>query len=100
MAEDEAKLRELGDVRLVMSSPAGRRFLWRLIDSVAHVFSGSFSGDALSTAFAEGRRAVGIDVMREAQRASPEHYLSMLEEAQLASRLEALEREKRGTSEE
>lgn len=68
------------DVRAVMGSPAGRRFLWYLLDEVAGVFSPSFAGDALVTAHNEGRRAVGISIMVEAQRLAKDSYAQLLAE--------------------
>ena len=68
------------DLRVVLSSRPGRRFFWRvLVDS--GVFASTFTGDALSGAFKEGRRAQGLDLMLEAQKVAPMKYLLTVEEA-------------------
>lgn len=71
----------------MLSTPAGRRFYWRLLDQVAGVFSGTFTGSS-QTFYAEGRRSVGIDLMREGQRVAPELYVRTLTEQLEAQRLE------------
>jgi hypothetical protein len=72
--------RRVDDVRLLMSEGAGRRVLWQLIDGTCGTFGGSYSGDALASAYREGRRSVGIEVMQELQRLAPEAYVLMLQE--------------------
>lgn len=80
--EKEAELREvqrLEDVRAVMSTPAGRRWVWRLLESTG-VWGASFTGDALSGAHAEGRRFVGVALMAELQRDAEDAYVRMVVE--------------------
>jgi len=69
------------ELRAVMVTPPGRRVVFRLLDSSTNLFGQSFTGDALTSAFGEGRRAVGISLMQELQRACPREYLQMLGEA-------------------
>lgn len=71
--------REL-DFQDVMATPAGRRFVWRIIDSVSGTFGASHTGDALGGAHGEGRRSVGIAIMREAQRVASQQYIEMVRE--------------------
>lgn len=90
LEKDAARQRD-DDARAVLSTVQGRRFLWRLVMGTANVMGQSFSGDAANTAFAEGRRAVGIDVVAELQRVDPRAYLAMVTEAAnwVARQLEA-----------
>lgn len=55
--KDKRKLdREINDVRTVLNSPEGRRFLWRLLEEGA-LFAESYArGDSHETAFNEGKR--------------------------------------------
>jgi hypothetical protein len=71
------------DFRDLMGRPEFRRFLWRLL-SDCEVFRASFVPgiDALSLAYAEGRRNLGRELLAEVMRLSPEDYLTMLVEAQ------------------
>lgn len=78
------------DLRSVLSAPAGRRFLWRLlVQSGLH--GASYSESPTATAYAEGRRAVAISLMREAQRVTPELYAVALKEQLEAEMREALD---------
>jgi hypothetical protein len=89
----EAELRERQqrdeDLRFIMSSKQGRRFVWRVIDSLSAAFSPSFAGEAQATAYNEGRRAVGLGLVMETQRVCQREYVAML-----AEQLEAKERKR------
>ncbi len=78
----ERLARELRDAQLrtVLSTPAGKAFVWRLLTNVTGVFGPSFSSDPALTAFNEGKRSVGLALMKEAQRVAPGSYLEMTEE--------------------
>jgi hypothetical protein len=69
------------DMKAVLSTPEGRRFFWHLLDDVTRLHAASFTGDALTTAYAEGRRSVGIELMTEAQRVALPGYRAMVAEA-------------------
>lgn len=76
------------DLKQVLASPVGRRFVWWLIDRAAGAFNRSFAATEAHTNFNEGRRHVGLLVMTEAQRVSRADYVHMLDES-LASQQEA-----------
>lgn len=78
--EAHARLLLEADIRRVMSDAGGRRFVWWMLDGVAGAFGPSFSGDALQTAYKEGRRSVGLALLVEAQRVCPAYYVDMLRE--------------------
>jgi hypothetical protein len=78
--------------RQVLGTPAGRRFLWWLLDDVCGLHSGTFTGTS-ETFYREGRRSVAIDVLKFVQRAAPDAYSLAVQEALSAAREAALHRE-------
>lgn len=76
--EDQERRRqqELLDLEWVMSDGRGRRVVWRLLEQ-AGVFRLSYAGDALSTAFNEGQRNIGLRLMADCLEAAAEKYLVM-----------------------
>lgn len=80
--ERDVELREtrrIEDIRAVMSTAAGRRWVWRLLESTG-VWGASFTGDSLTSAHAEGRRFVGVALMAELQRDAEDSYVRMVAE--------------------
>jgi len=77
MAQPGAGKQELADLDSLMSLPAGRRFLWRLLTQ-SGVFRSSFSSDPLVMAMNEGQRNVGLRVVGAIMAACPEKYLDMM----------------------
>ncbi len=68
------------DVLAIMSTASGRRYVWRLL-SVSHVFAQTFTGEAMSGAFNEGARSIGLAAFAEVMALCPEHYALMQREA-------------------
>lgn len=68
------------DMRVVMSKPEGRRFVWRILSGYCCTFEKSFNGNADTTIYREGRRAVGVELMQEVQRLEPHAYIEMVQE--------------------
>ena len=68
----------LNDVRHVLSSVQGRRFVWRILD-MAGVYRSSFTGNS-STFFNEGARNIGLRVLSDVMDAKPEAFLLMQQE--------------------
>ena len=70
------------DLAELLRQPAGRRFLWWLIDRAAGLHRSSFVGEQpLRNAFAEGKRAVGQEVAALCMRVSTPDYSAMVAEA-------------------
>lgn len=69
------------DLRWVMSSPRGRRFVWWLL-SLAGVRRLSFNNSGSVTAFNEGQRNVGLAVEGQVVEHCHGSYLTMLTEQQ------------------
>lgn len=56
--------RNADDLVTVLSTPPGRRFVWRLL-SECGVFHGSFNESSNRMAFQEGRRDIGLMILNE-----------------------------------
>ena len=72
---------ELADVRAILATKEGRRFVWRYLTECS-VFKTSFTGNS-QTFFNEGERNVGLKLMADVNDADPEAYIAMLREAKL-----------------
>lgn len=84
MTREEAKQLLDVDLRVVMGTAPGRRFVWRLLEQ-SGLHSASFGGsDTHATAYNEGRRSVAMALMREVQRVCPELWVLMVRD-QLAA---------------
>lgn len=77
--DESIRDRELADLKLVMDSLEGRRFVWRLLDK-AGVFRTSFTGNS-TTFFNEGMRNMGLVVLADVHEACAEQYIQMMTEA-------------------
>lgn len=66
-------------VSFVISDPRGRAFLWEVL-SRTRLFSASMTGDAMTTAFNEGRRDIGINLFAEALTLRPRVFSEMQDE--------------------
>jgi hypothetical protein len=64
----------------VMSTVEGRTFIWDFLGS-CHVFSTTFTGDALTSAFAEGERNVGQRLLSDIMAVCPDQYIQAMREA-------------------
>lgn len=68
------------DLKAVMGTPTGRRFVWRVIQGFCGSFGKSFNGNTETTIYREGRRAVGVELMEEIQRLAPHLWVEMEQE--------------------
>ena len=71
---DKRRLR-IDDIRAVLSTPAGQRFVWDLCEDRGSSFA---AGDALSMAYLEGRRSVQLELKAEIQRVAAPHWVDMV----------------------
>ncbi|MBA1159380.1 hypothetical protein [Microvirga mediterraneensis] len=76
---EEIATRERDDLRKVLDSREGRRVLWSLLDA-AGVYGLSYTGEAMSTGFNEGRRSVGITLLQKIEDLAPGSFLTMQRE--------------------
>lgn len=75
-----ADLSETEDVKWLMGSKRGRRFLWRVLER-AGVYRLSFNTNSMTMAFAEGARNEGLRLLATIHSACPDLYATMLKEA-------------------
>lgn len=73
------RLRE--DLRHVMASVQGRRFVHWLIVEHAGVMAETFSGSPHHTLHAEGRRSVGVQLLRMVEEHCPRDWALAVQEA-------------------
>lgn len=81
-SEEEQKRRrrrELNDLIKVLDIPEGRRVLWRLL-SEAGVYRSSFTENSNRTAFNEGRRDIGLLLLKDVNLAKPNAFAQMQRE--------------------
>jgi hypothetical protein len=71
--------REIDDLQKVLKSPEGRRVIYKIL-SECGVFKASFSLNSMSTAFNEGKRDIGIMLLKDLDEAEPNAYSQMLKE--------------------
>lgn len=70
--------RELNDVREVMNTVRGRRFMWKYL-AFCGIYKTSYAGEH-EIFYNEGMRNVGLKLLADVNEASPEAYLQMLRE--------------------
>ncbi|ENC2022860.1 hypothetical protein ABKE32_000486 [Escherichia albertii] len=76
----EREQRDTDDIRQVMSTDAGRRVIWWLLER-GKVFSTTFHADPHIAAFNEGQRNLALAMFSRVMAASPDNYLLMAAEA-------------------
>lgn len=72
---------EIDDLKWLMSSKRGRRFVARLLER-AGVWRLSFNTNALTMAFNEGTRNEGLRLLSQITAHCPERYSELLKESQ------------------
>jgi hypothetical protein len=73
--EERRRRQSVADFRAVVATPEGRRFVWELMSPA---FLASFTGEALSTAYAEGRRGVANELLARLNDHAPDALIAML----------------------
>jgi len=71
--------RELNDIRAVLSTREGRRFVWRLL-TIGSLFRTTFTGNSTSF-FLEGHRNVALLVLNDIQKVDPNSFGTLWAEA-------------------
>lgn len=76
------RAQEEADVKAVLETPAGKRYVWRLL-GITGVFRNPMQGDGdANTNFRCGMQAVGQTVLGEIHELCPERYSEMVKEQQ------------------
>lgn len=86
---------EVADLTKIMEARSGRSFMWRLLGQCG-VYRSSFSADLAEMAFSEGRRNIGLWLVRELERVDPALFAKMQQE----DRVRKLEEEKQAEAAE
>jgi len=79
-SHEEALLQLKADVREVMSTKAGRRLMHHVLEVVCATFAESYTGEAFSSAYAQGRRAAGLRLQALLQQYAPAEFVLLLGE--------------------
>lgn len=75
-AQDTKRKQEIEDLRSVVSTPSGRRFLKRLLDRTA-IYRSTFTGNSNSY-FIEGERNIGLFLVAELSAVGRDTYPKLL----------------------
>ena len=80
-AEEERRRaeRDADDMRYILSTKSGRRFIWNLLGECG-VFQCSFDGSS-KPFFKEGERNVGLKILVRLNDADPQAYVTMINES-------------------
>lgn len=71
---------QLSALRKFLETPAGRAWVWRLLEA-SHIYATSFvSGDPHSSSFQEGERNLGLRVLSDVLKADPQAFITMSKE--------------------
>lgn len=73
--EKLSREKELNDLRFLLSTDQGRRFVWRYLE-ICGVYKSSFTGSS-ETFFLEGQRNIGLKLIADIMDADPEAYIKM-----------------------
>lgn len=84
--------RDSADLDALMRTDFGRRWYYRLIFRIAGLESPSYQPSGQLMAYAEGKRAIGIELRDEAHAVCPELWIRMLQERLLAAEQESAQR--------
>lgn len=82
-AQQKEKLvfeRKLNDLKFILSTEQGRRFIWDLL-SRCGIFKESADASGSWTYYKEGRRSVGLSILTEVVEADPDSYLKMMKDS-------------------
>lgn len=77
---------ELRDLREILATPGGRRFIWRYLN-LCKIFESSWSPSA-AIHFNEGQRDIGLRLMCDVREANDESLIQMMREAKDQARRE------------
>lgn len=69
-----------GTLRGIMGTGTGRAWLWYIL-STCHSFELEVPGDAITMAFRNGERNVGIRLLSDVMRVAPDEFVAMMREA-------------------
>lgn len=74
-----ADRQRLDNLRLLMSTPGGRLYIWGEL-SAAHIFQTSFAPDPIQMAFLEGERNMGLRLLNDILEADADQFIILWRE--------------------
>lgn len=78
-AQKRARQKDINDVRAILKTPEGRRYLRKLLGKCG-IFRSSFTPNSNLTAFNEGKRDIGLEVLIEINEADGSAFAQMQNE--------------------
>lgn len=78
-AQRRARQKEIDDVKKLLKTPEGRRYFWRQLGKCG-IFRSSFTLNSNQTAFNEGIREIGLDLLIEINEADGSAFAKMQNE--------------------
>ena len=75
---------KIRDLKSVLASESGRRFVWDLL-SRCGIYTSSADASGSWTYYKEGRRSIGLGVLADIIEADPDSYLKMMKESKKES---------------
>ncbi len=87
--EELRRQQELADLKAILKLPAGRRFIWRLLEDAAPLRD-AFTGNS-NTYYILGKQAFGRLLMSDILEHYPKEYMRMQSEATARKRAEKFE---------
>jgi hypothetical protein len=78
-AQKRVHQKEIDDVRKILKTPEGRRYLWRMLGECG-IFFNSFTPNSNQTAFNEGGRNIGLIILSDINEADPSAFAKMQNE--------------------
>jgi hypothetical protein len=73
------RARDIGDMQKLLHMPEFRRFCWRKM-SEAGIFLTSFTQNAMTTAYSEGKRITGLGLLSDLNDADPNAFAQIQRE--------------------
>lgn len=92
--EEKRRNREIDDLRRVLAIVEGRRVIWRLL-SEAGIYRSTFDANALSMAFKEGKRDIGLFLIEDINAHAAASFAQMQREAANDAKIQKLIQEKK-----
>jgi len=72
---------EKENIRSVLATREGRRFVWHVLGRICRIHTQSYVADSDRTAFNDGRRSVGLELIRQVNEADKNAYWKMAQES-------------------
>jgi hypothetical protein len=76
---EKRRARDIDDLQKTLKTPEGRRLIRRILEE-AGIFRASFSQNSMLTAFNEGKRDVGLWLIRDIDESDPNMYAQIQRE--------------------